>query len=98
MWLGLIPIGRTKAVANGALAWALNNSVTTRINKYHYGCEVNAWYSPQDPTMVGRTVHVHVSGRKVVHGAWSNIIAQVTLVYYLQVSPDPTYPLTGSTS
>jgi hypothetical protein len=76
----LTMVGRTKAVANGALAWALTNSVTTRINKYHYGCKVFRFYSASDPDMIGRPVHHHMTGRDVVRGCWSTVIAQVSLL------------------
>jgi hypothetical protein len=69
---------RTKAVANGALAWYLDNNVAARINKYHYGCKIRLRYTPNNPNFAGREVHTSIyTGEKVVHGGWSTIISQV---------------------
>jgi hypothetical protein len=68
---------RTKAVANGALAWYLDNSVTARVNKYHYGCEIFLDYTPDNPNLAGRTVYMHHTGKEIVYGGWSTIISQV---------------------
>jgi hypothetical protein len=69
----------TKAVANGALAWYLDNSVSARINKYHYGTEISTPWISSDPEINSRPRITDASGELVVTGAWSSIVAQVNL-------------------
>ncbi|KAF4572464.1 hypothetical protein EYR36_006969 [Pleurotus pulmonarius] len=44
----------TKAVANGALAWHLDNNISARVARYHYGIEVREPYDKQNPEMACR--------------------------------------------
>jgi hypothetical protein len=78
-YLQLIPYFSTKAVANGALAWYLDSSVSARINKYHYGTEISTPWVPSDPEINSRPRITDASGELVVTGAWSSIVAKVHL-------------------
>jgi hypothetical protein len=71
------PIYRSKAVANGALAWFLDNSVTTRVNKYHYGVSIGIPYVAHDPEMEARPRYMSPSGEWRVNGAWSSVVKKV---------------------
>jgi hypothetical protein len=67
----------TKAVANGALAWYLDKSVSARVNKYHYGTQVGLLSTPSDPDMTGRARFIDNAGETRVDGGWSPIVAKV---------------------
>ncbi|KAK6977910.1 hypothetical protein R3P38DRAFT_3120844 [Favolaschia claudopus] len=66
----------TKAVANGALAWHLDSSVSSRIAKYHYGISVRVAVDEGDPEHrnAGRTRFTGLDGVHYVHGVWSGIV------------------------
>jgi hypothetical protein len=68
---------RSKAVANGALSWYLQNPVSARMSKHHYGIEVSAAYDPSTVEMVGRTTYQNTRGEIRVESAWNCIVAKV---------------------
>ncbi|TFK51568.1 hypothetical protein OE88DRAFT_1801563 [Heliocybe sulcata] len=74
-----IPVSRpdgptTKAVANGALAWHVDDSVAARVSKYHYGIEVHIAYDRTCKESQGRSTFRCRAGDERVHGAWSCIL------------------------
>jgi hypothetical protein len=76
-------VRRTKAVANGALAWYLDHSVTARVNKYHYGVQVRIRDDPFDPALNGRQATIGNDGTYWALGAWSPIVNQVDNLSYV---------------
>jgi hypothetical protein len=76
-------VRRTKAVANGALAWYLDHSVTARINKYHYGVQVRIRDNPFNPDFDGRRTMIGNDGTYWALGAWSPIVNQVDNLPYM---------------
>jgi hypothetical protein len=68
---------RTKAVANGALAWYVDNPISARVSKFHYGVEVNVPYNPRLPDMAGRVPFRNKQGELRVENAWHGIVAKV---------------------
>jgi hypothetical protein len=68
---------RTKAVANGALAWFVDNPVSARVCKYHYGIEVATPFDPNASEMKGRDVFKSKEGELRVDNAWHCIVAKV---------------------
>jgi hypothetical protein len=68
----------TKAVANGALAWYLDKSVSVRVNKYHYGTWVSLPWTSSDPEMIDRLPFVDNTGEARVTGGWSGIVTKVS--------------------
>jgi hypothetical protein len=68
---------RFKAVANGALSWWIQNPVSARMSKFHYGVEVNAAYDPDVADMRGRPTYQNRRGDLRVENAWSCIIGKV---------------------
>jgi hypothetical protein len=69
----------TKAVANGALAWHVDTSVATRVNRYHYGIEVHVPYNPRDKEHEGRQAWADKDGSLRVHYNWSSVLPKVSL-------------------
>jgi hypothetical protein len=69
---------RTKAVANGALAWYVDNPVSARVSKLHYGVEVTIPFDPSLAEMKTRTAFRNKQGELRVEDAWSGIVAKVT--------------------
>jgi glutamate mutase epsilon subunit len=69
---------RTKAVANGALAWYVDNPVSARVAKFHYGVEVSIPFDPSHPDMVCRLPFRNNQGELRVENAWHPIVAKVS--------------------
>jgi hypothetical protein len=68
---------RSKAVANGALSWYLQNPVSARMSKYYYGVEVNAAYDPTVEDAESRPTYRNRRGDLRVESAWDCIVAKV---------------------
>jgi hypothetical protein len=81
-------VRRTKAVANGALAWSLSNVVKARVNKYHYGTTVRVLYDETGEGHAGRSIHRGYDGLDYVNYGWSSLISQVVHMDALQIKPD----------
>ncbi len=72
----------TKAVANGALAWHLDNNISARVARYHYGIEVREPYDEQNPEMACRVAVLdQYDGRQMVYGGWSCIVEKASLFF-----------------
>jgi hypothetical protein len=69
---------RTKAVADGALSWYLDSSVSARVNKYFYGTETTIPWTMQDPEIANRIRFIDHAGDWRVNGFWSPIVAKVS--------------------
>jgi hypothetical protein len=79
--MSLIYFHRTKAVANGALAWYVDNPMLSRISKFHYGAEVNIPFDPTIPEMKHRIAFRNKQGEMRVENAWSGIVAKVRYIH-----------------
>ncbi|EPQ53305.1 hypothetical protein GLOTRDRAFT_140147 [Gloeophyllum trabeum ATCC 11539] len=80
-----IPVSRpdgptTKAVANGALAWHIDDSVSARVSKCHYGIQIRISYDPSCEESRQRPREIGLDGRERVLGAWSCILPKNTSV------------------
>jgi hypothetical protein len=67
----------SKAVPNGALAWSLDQNVTARVNKYHYGTTIAVPWRPHDPEIASRSRYLDQAGDWRVNSAWSSIVHKV---------------------
>ncbi|KIM87809.1 hypothetical protein PILCRDRAFT_814525 [Piloderma croceum F 1598] len=69
------PDGPTvKAVANGALAWHIDNAVTSRVSRSHYGITINVDADKDDKDQKGRKFWENYQGKQRVSDAWSGIV------------------------
>ncbi|KII84793.1 hypothetical protein PLICRDRAFT_701534 [Plicaturopsis crispa FD-325 SS-3] len=69
------PDGPTvKAVANGALAWHIDNTVSTRYTKCHYGIRIREPYRKDDPEHRGRVPFTGADGVEYVSPCWNGIV------------------------
>ncbi|KAL0948380.1 hypothetical protein HGRIS_010962 [Hohenbuehelia grisea] len=67
----------TKAVANGALAWHLDCSVSARVARYDYGIEIGGLYDANVPEMADRKrIRDPYDGLEYVHHLWSCIVSK----------------------
>ena len=66
-----------KAVANGALAWHIDNTVSSRVSRFHYGTMIRVPYDKDDKDHEGRISFKDLDGEEYVSGAWSRIVAKV---------------------
>jgi hypothetical protein len=73
----------TKAVVHGALSWYLDNSVSVRVSKYHYGTKISLPWSSVDSEMIGRPRFTEISDEVRVHGGWSSIVAKVRRAFMI---------------
>ncbi|KZP16338.1 hypothetical protein FIBSPDRAFT_794606 [Athelia psychrophila] len=65
----------TKAVANGALAWHIDNAVTSRFARYHYGVEIRATHDPANKEHEGRETYPDPhDGTARILNVWSGIV------------------------
>jgi hypothetical protein len=71
---------RTKAVANGALAWHVDNSVTARVNRCHYGISLSGPYDPMDKEHEGRSTRKDRYGSLIVSDMWNSILPKVSIL------------------
>lgn len=67
-----------KAVANGALAWHIDSTVSARVAKFHYGIMIGIPHAEGDEDMVGRPTCQDLDGSVRVNNAWSSIVVKVT--------------------
>jgi hypothetical protein len=68
--------GSAKAVADGAAAWYIRRSVTSRATRFAYGPSLATLYSTSDPRHRNRTIHKDCDG-DAVHGVWGEFVAKV---------------------
>jgi hypothetical protein len=78
----LTALYRTKALASGSLACALNGAVVGRICKAHYGMEVRV---PVDAGCKGRPVFRDQHGKLFVEGAWRTLVRKVRTSTFIGV-------------
>ncbi|KZT20036.1 hypothetical protein NEOLEDRAFT_1182864 [Neolentinus lepideus HHB14362 ss-1] len=74
-----IPVSRpdgltTKAVANGAIAWHVDDSISARVSKYHYGVNILIPYDPACAESKKRSTYMGRTGNVLVPQAWSCIL------------------------
>jgi hypothetical protein len=70
-----------KAVADGAAAWYIRRSVTSRATRFAYGIHMKHPYNKDDWRHRGRTVRKDCDGDNV-HGVWGQTVARVSLHNY----------------
>lgn len=68
---------RSKAVANGALAWHVDSSVGARVSKYFYGTNCSIGYDSDNKDHKERTPYIDEDGEQLVQWAWSGILVKV---------------------
>jgi hypothetical protein len=91
-------------VANGALAWYIDNPISARVSKHHYGVEISIPFDPNMPDMAHRVPFRNKQGEMRVESAWHSIVAKVSFIYaghyfYLIVSRTRSYkPVRRSTT
>jgi hypothetical protein len=66
-----------KAVANGALAWHIDNTVSSRVSRFHYGTRIRVPYDKDDKDHKGRMPFKSLNREEYVSDAWSRIVAKV---------------------
>ncbi len=78
---------RNKAVAEGAISYILDHSVTSRVSRYTYGIKSSTTFHPHNPEHVARmhTCCIDASGRVLVSGRFSAILEKV-MSYLLSLS------------
>jgi hypothetical protein len=69
--------GSAKAVADGAAAWYIRRSVTSRATRFAYGIDCRKTYNDSDQRHHGRTIHKACDGDKV-YWVWTEIAAKVS--------------------
>ncbi|KZP16328.1 hypothetical protein FIBSPDRAFT_794591 [Athelia psychrophila] len=74
-----IPVSRpdgpmTKAVANGALAWHVDNTVACRFAKNYYGVSAARAFDPANKEHARRASYIGLDGIIRIPGTWSNIV------------------------
>ncbi|KIJ67227.1 hypothetical protein HYDPIDRAFT_25699 [Hydnomerulius pinastri MD-312] len=75
------PDGPTvKAVANGALAWHIDDTVSSRVAKCHYGTLISIPLEHGKPDFEGRPTYISLSGETKVEGAWDPIVKKNTSI------------------
>lgn len=68
-----------KAVANGALAWHIDATVSSRVSKFHYGIMIGTPFDEKNKEHQGRPVYYHLSnGVAHVSDMWSSIVEKVS--------------------
>ncbi|KDQ57912.1 hypothetical protein JAAARDRAFT_193396 [Jaapia argillacea MUCL 33604] len=70
----------TKAVANGALAWYVDNSVGARVSKYEYGTDAGILFDEKCKDSKGRSPYTSPDGIARVANAWNVILPKDTRV------------------
>ena len=71
-------------MAEGAVIWHIQHSVTARATRYAYGMEIRRVYSRYDTRHAGRTTSQHPEG-EFIAGGWSEIVPKVTFAYLVLV-------------
>jgi hypothetical protein len=75
-----------KAVPNGALAWHIDNAVTSRVSRFHYGISIRVGADKDDRDQKGRKFREDHEGKQMVSDAWSGIVEKVGTMLVLCVS------------
>ena len=72
-------ISRSKAVANGAVCFYLEQFVSVRVTKITYGTEIVVDYDANDPEHIPRLgdIFVRPSGRVMIRHGFSAILKKV---------------------
>ena len=72
-------IDSSKAVAEGALWYHLDNCVCARVARHTYGSGVNPWYNETDPEHVRRKdkTYTELNGMVAVPGGFAAIVSKV---------------------
>jgi hypothetical protein len=73
-----LPESSAKAVADGAVAWYIRQSVKGRAARFAYGISIRVPYDRNSSKHEGRQVHQDNVGDYVL-GVWSAIVAKVSL-------------------
>jgi len=75
------PDGPTiKAVANGALAWHIDDTVSSRVSKFHYGLRSSEVFDAKNKEHQGHHTYKGEDGCLWVAGAWSGIVPKGTKI------------------
>ena len=79
---GLTSPSRSKAVANGAVGFILEQYVKERISKYTYGTCVERHFNPQNMEHIRRqpSAYIDFFGNRIVRGGFTSILAKVYTV------------------
>jgi len=85
MTCDLFALYSVKAVANGALAWHIDNAVTSRVSRSHYGTTIRVNADKDDKEQNGRKVWESYNGKQHVSHAWSGIVEKVGTISVLGV-------------
>lgn len=69
---------RSKAVAEGALWFHLDNCVCARVARHTYGSGVSPWYDESDPEHVRRKEkgYTQVNGMFAIPGGFTTIVSK----------------------
>ncbi|KAG8719305.1 hypothetical protein FRC09_011349 [Ceratobasidium sp. 395] len=65
-----------KAVADGAVIWAIDQSVVSRATRYSYGLPVVVRHNRGRPEHANRVAITDPRGERVILGGWSEIVGQ----------------------
>lgn len=68
-----------KAVANGALAWYIDQTVSTRYSRWHYGINIRTPYQPHSPAHRAYVPWYGLNGIKYIGDGWGSIVYKVGL-------------------
>lgn len=69
-----------KAVANGALAWYIDDTVSSRVSKYFFGTNASVRYDPNNPEHVERGPFLNNDGIAVVLNGWYTVVPKVSSI------------------
>ncbi|KAF7986727.1 hypothetical protein HWV62_20280 [Athelia sp. TMB] len=64
----------TKAVANGALAWHVDNTVSSRYAKDYYGIEIEIPFNAENEEHAGQPAYMSTDGVLSVQHVWNGIV------------------------
>ncbi|KAK1226885.1 hypothetical protein PQX77_010132 [Marasmius sp. AFHP31] len=72
-----------KAVADGAVSFYLDNTVSTRVARFTYGTEINIPYKPSDPEHKKRSdaAYVDLAGKRRILGWFAHCLPKGTCVH-----------------
>ena len=75
---------RNKAVAEGAISFNIDHSVTSRVSRYTYGVECCPTFDPDNLEHIARahTREAGPSGTLVVPNGFSGILSKVSILFY----------------
>ncbi|KAG8720502.1 hypothetical protein FRC09_009456 [Ceratobasidium sp. 395] len=69
-----------KAVADGAVIWAIDQSVVARATRYSFGVPVAVRHNRGRPEHANRIVMTDPEGERVIPGGWSEIVGKGTVM------------------